>query len=317
MPRGARAESESRLDVLKTYKLFINGGFGRSESGRSIEVKDGRGRVIAHAARGSRKDLRDAVEAANAAQPKWAGASAYHRGQVLYRLAEMMEGKRGELAEAITAANSKSKVQRRKSKVQSPKSKVDDEIRAAIDRVVCFAGWADKHAQVLGCANAVNGPYHNFTIPEPTGVVGIVAPERPALLGLVTLMAPALCAGNAVVAVASGGGGGGGGAMLPAVILAEACATSDIPPGVVNIITAQRDELLEHLAQHRNVNAIVAANCSRAEAATLKLGAAENVKRVHVMHLSDDDWFDADGCEGPDMIEPVVEMKTIWHPSAV
>lgn len=304
MPRGARAESESRLDVLKTYKLFINGGFPRSESGRSIEVKDGRGRVIAHAARGSRKDLRDAVEAANAAQPKWAGASAYHRGQVLYRLAEMMEGKRGELAEAITAA-----------KVQRRKSKVDDEIRAAIDRVVCFAGWADKHAQVLGCANAVNGPYHNFTIPEPTGVVGIVAPERPALLGLVTLMAPALCAGNAVVAVASGGGGGG--AMLPAVILAEACATSDIPPGVVNIITAQRDELLEHLAQHRNVNAIVAANCSRAEEATLKLGAAENVKRVHMMHLSDDDWFDADGCEGPDMIEPVVEMKTIWHPSAV
>lgn len=298
-----------RLDVIKTYKLFINGGFPRSESGRSLPIENERGEVIAHVPHGSRKDLRDAVEAASAAQPKWGAATAYNRGQVLYRMAEMLEGKREEFVAALCGTSSKG---RRHGGTKAP-SAVKREIHAAIDRLVCFAGWADKYAQVLGCSNPVAGPYYNFTIPEPTGVVGVIAPPQgsgPALLGLITLLAPPLCAGNTIVAIADEH------AMIPAAIFGEVCATSDVPPGTINIITGKRAELIDHLARHRNVNAIIAANLSRQESAILKSGIAENLKRVHVEAIGDDEWFDSSVCESPWTIERFVEMKTIWHPSA-
>jgi len=312
----------ARLDVLKTYKLFINGAFPRTESGRSIEVKDAKGKVIAHLCRGSRKDVRDAVEAATAAQPKWAGATAYNRGQVLYRMAEMMEGKRDELAAALMETSTSPKVEKSKGKGkrQSVQAKpmgaaeARREVEASIDRLVCFAGWADKYAQVLGCQNAVAGPYYNFTTPEATGVVGVVTPplpHSPALLGMISLLAPPLCAGNAVVVIADDH------AMLPGAVFGEVCATSDVPAGIINIITGERTELLKPLAEHRGVNAISAANLSKDEAMTLKLGIADNLKRVRIAKIAADDWFEATVCEGPWTIEPFVEFKTVWHPSAV
>lgn len=292
-----------RLEVAKTYKLFINGAFPRSESGRSIAIEGKSGKVIAHVAHGSRKDLRDAVEAAAAAQPRWASASAYNRGQVLYRMAEMLEGKRDEFVSAIAETSKHRSVET---------SKPHFEVEASIDRLVCFAGWADKYAQVLGCQNPVAGPYYNFTVPEPTGVVGVISPPAPApaLLGLISLIAPPLCAGNAIVAIADDQ------SMIPASILSEVCATSDVPPGVINIITGNRGELIDHLARHRNVNAISAANLPRQAASVLRMGMAENLKRVHVWRFDDRDWFDPTMCESPRTIEPFVEMKTIWHPSA-
>jgi acyl-CoA reductase-like NAD-dependent aldehyde dehydrogenase len=297
-----------RLDVTKTYKLYINGAFPRSESGRSLPIHNARGSVIAQVSHGSRKDLRDAVEAATAAQPKWASATAYNRGQVLYRMAEMMEGKRDEFVDALKLVKSPAGKTKTPSRQIATSPNPQQEVDASIDRLVCFAGWADKYAQVLGCNNAVAGPYYNFTVPEPTGVVGVVSLNFPALLGLVSLIAPALCAGNAVVAIASDSN------PLPAAILGEVCATSDVPAGVINIITGQRKELLDHLARHRNVNAISAANLTRDEAIVLRNGVAENVKRVHITTV--DDWIDGE-LESPWTIERLVEMKTIWHPSAV
>ncbi len=307
-----------RLAVDKTFKLYVNGAFPRSESGRSIIVRGGDGSVLAHVTQASRKDLRDAVEAAAAAQPKWAAATAYNRGQVLYRMAEMMEGKRDEFAEALRETSNRRNVRTSKSRRApspsrgwKPAERPEEEVSASIDRLVCFAGWADKYAQVLGCNNPVAGPYYNFTVPEPTGVVGVLSPgEGPALLGLISLLAPPLCAGNAVVAVADDQ------AMLPAAILGEVCATSDVPAGVINILTGKRSELIEHLAQHRTVNAISAANLSRDEAATLKAGIADNLKRVRLASIQPADWTDPAVCEHPWTIEPFVEMKTIWHPGA-
>jgi acyl-CoA reductase-like NAD-dependent aldehyde dehydrogenase len=287
-----------RLAVSKTYKLFVNGRFPRSESGRSFRVEDAKGRVFAHISQASRKDLRDAVEAARAAQPAWSNAAPYLRGQILYRMAEMMEGKSTEFAGAIRATTGVSAADARR------------EVATAVDRVVAFAGWADKFAQVLGGQNPVAGPYYNFTVPEPSGVVAILPPDRPALLGLISLLAPPLCAGNAVVAVAHRVH------PVPAAILGEVCATSDVPAGVVNLLTGDRDELLPHVASHREIIAIGAANLDAEGATTLRLGAAENVKRVHVHRIDEDDWYDADGRESPWTIEPFVEMKTIWHPSA-
>ncbi len=300
----------ARLAVTKTYKLYINGGFPRSESGRSLPALDVHGEILAHVSHASRKDLRDAVEAASAAQPKWSAATAYNRGQVLYRMAEMLEGKRDEFVEAISnQPSAASKRKSPKSKIQNPKSEID----ASIDRLICFAGWADKYSQVLGCNNPVAGPYYNFTIPEPTGVVGVIAPpsaKGPALLGLISLLAPPLCAGNTIVAIADEN------SMIPAAIFGEVCATSDVPAGVINILTGRRSELLDHLARHRNVNAISAANLSREETTVLKNGIAENLKRVNVAKIAEQDWLDPATCENPWTIERFVEMKTIWHPSA-
>ena len=261
----------ARLPIKKTYKLFVDGAFPRSESGRTYEAQG------QNVARASRKDLRDAVVAARAAQPKWAGATAYNRGQVLYRIAEMMEARVDEFA---LLADSREEVER------------------AIDRWVWYAGFADKLAQVLGSANAVAGPYFNFTIPEPTGVVGIVAPDEPPLLGLVSRIAPALVGGNAVVALASET------KPLAAIELAEVLATSDVPAGAVNLLTGQRAELAPWLASHMDVHAIdlTGADGLRAD---LERAAAENVKRV---------ILGAPDVQSLYEISAFLELKTVWHP---
>jgi acyl-CoA reductase-like NAD-dependent aldehyde dehydrogenase len=261
----------SRLPVKKTYKLFIGGAFPRSESGRTYEAEG------QNVARGSRKDARDAVVAARKAFAGWSETTAYNRGQVLYRLAEMMEARADDLAAVCSGR---------------------DEVEAAVDRVVWYAGWADKLAQVLGSSNPVAGPYFNFTVPEPTGVVAILAPDEPALGGLVTRLAPALVGGNAVVAVASETH------PLAAIELAEAIATSDVPAGVVNILTGFRDELGPILAGHMDVNAIDVTGAGE-DTTELERAAADNVKRVA--------RGAADG-QSPWEIAAFLEMKTVWHP---
>jgi acyl-CoA reductase-like NAD-dependent aldehyde dehydrogenase len=258
----------SRVPVMKTYKLYVGGAFPRSESGRTYEAE---GHNIAQA---SRKDLRDAVRAARGGLPKWAGMTAYNRGQVLYRVAEMMEARGSELAELCEGR---------------------DEVDRATDRVVWYAGWTDKLAQVLGGANPVAGPYFNFTVPEPTGVVGILAPEEPALLGLVSRLAPVLAGGNVAVVVASEAH------PRAAIELAEVLATSDVPGGVVNILTGRRDELAPHLASHLDVDAL---DLDRGDA-DLERAAAENVKRV-VLGRGD--------AQSPYEISSFLELKTVWHP---
>lgn len=281
-----------RLEVTKTYKLFIDGKFPRSESGRTIAIAKGQ----AHVCRASRKDVRDAVTAARKALPGWKNSTAYIRGQILYRMAEMLEGKRDEFGSLLAGSGRKAK-------------SAPDQVAATIDRVIGFAGWADKYAQVLGCNNPVAGPYYNFTTPEPTGVVGIIAPDEPALLGLVSLALPALCAGNTVVVLA----GETDSAMLSSAVLAEVVATCDMPGGTVNILTGVRDELVPIFAGHRDIDAIVAAALSDDHSRILREGAAENVKRISID--AKPDFFDHQAMLSPWRIEPVVEMKTIWHPS--
>jgi acyl-CoA reductase-like NAD-dependent aldehyde dehydrogenase len=261
----------SRLPVRKTYKLFIGGAFPRSESGRTYEAEG------QNVARASRKDARDAVRAARAAQPGWAAATAYNRGQVIYRLAEMVESRADELA-GLCGGRA--------------------EVEAAIDRIVWYAGWADKLSQVLGGSNPVAGPYFNFTVPEPTGVVAVLAPEEPPLLGLVTRIIPPLVGGNSVVAVASEA------RPLAAVELAEAIATSDVPGGVVNLLTGSAAELGPWLASHMDVNAIDLAGAN-GDAAELERLAADNVKRV--VHGGAD-------AQSPWEIASFLELKTVWHP---
>ena len=264
----------SRLPVRKTYKLFIGGEFPRSESGRTYEAEG------QNVARGSRKDARDAVRAARGAFPKWAGMTAYNRGQVLYRVAEMIEARRSEFADLCSG----------------PK-----EVERSIDRFVWYAGWADKLAQVLGSSNPVAGPYFNFTVPEPQGVAGILAPQEPALAGLVSRIAPALVGGNAVVAVASES------PPLAAIELAEALATADVPGGVVNIITGLHEELAPVLASHMDVNALDISGAN-GDVAELERLAADNVKRL-VRGAADDQsaWE----------ISRFLELKTVWHPIGV
>jgi acyl-CoA reductase-like NAD-dependent aldehyde dehydrogenase len=264
----------SRLPVRKTYKLFIGGEFPRSESGRTYEAEE------QNVARASRKDVRDAVRVAHGAYPKWAGMTAYNRGQVLYRVAEMMEARRSEFAELCSG----------------PK-----EVERSIDRFVWYAGWADKLAQVIGSSNPVAGPYFNFTVPEPQGVAGILAPHEPALAGLVSRIAPAIVGGNAVVVVASEPH------PLAAVELAEALATADVPGGVVNILTGLRDELAPVLAAHMDVNALDVSGAD-GELAELERLAADNVKRV-VRGAADD--------QSPWEISRFLELKTVWHPIGV
>jgi acyl-CoA reductase-like NAD-dependent aldehyde dehydrogenase len=294
----------TRLDVLKTYKLYIDGKFPRTESGRTMIIEAGKGQVFAHLCRASRKDLREAVEAARKAQPGWAGATAYLRGQILYRMAEMLEGKKRELMEAIDVVGAGSS---KKSKGAKPLD-AETEVLASIDRLVCFAGWADKYSQVLGCNNPVSGPFYNFTSPEATGVVAAISPDDAPLLAFVSLIAPALCAGNAVVALASQMN------PVPAAVFAEACATGDVPGGVLNILTGFREELVPVMAAHRDIDAIHAANMSVAETTTLKQGAAENIKRVVVRNVPD--WLDTADAHSPWRIEPLIDFKTMWHPAS-
>ena len=261
----------ARIGVKKTYKLYIGGEFPRSESGRSYEAGG------ANVARASRKDVRDSVRAARAAQSAWASRTAYNRGQILYRMAEMMEARRDLLARHCDGA---------------------EEVDAAIDRMVWYAGWADKIAQALGSSNPVAGPYFNFTVPEPTGVVGVLCAEAPSLQGIVSQIAPAIVGGNTVVAVASES------RPLAAVELAEALATSDLPGGVVNVLTGSKDELAPWLAGHMDVNAIDVGGAD-GQIEELERLAAENVKRV--VH------GDADG-QSLWAIADFMELKTVWHP---
>jgi acyl-CoA reductase-like NAD-dependent aldehyde dehydrogenase len=261
----------SRLPVKKTYKLFIGGAFPRSESGRTYEAE---GQNVAHA---SRKDARDAVRAARTALPKWSGMTAYNRGQVLYRVAEMIESRTAEFAELSSGR---------------------DEVERTVDRIVWYAGWSDKLAQVLGSSNPVAGPYFNFTVPEPTGVVALLAPEEPPLLGLVSRVMPALTGGNTVVAVASETH------PLAAIELAEAFATSDVPGGAVNLLTGRRSELAPWLAAHMDVNAIDLTGAD-GDSPDLERAAADNVKRV-VRGTAD--------AQSPWEIASFLELKTVWHP---
>lgn len=287
----------ARVTVLKTYKLFIGGKFPRTESGRSMPIENTRGDETTHLCRASRKDLRNAVEAATKALGGWSTRTAYNRGQILYRMAEMLEARGDELVTAIRETESVTPTAARR------------EVACAVDRLVSFAGWTDKYAQIIGCHNPVAGPYYNFTVPEPTGVIGLVAPNTPSLLGLVSLMAPALAAGNVVVLIASEKH------PIPAAVFGEVCATSDVPGGVVNILTGYRKELMEPLASHREVAAISAAGVTKREATTLRLGRADNIKRVHIDGTRDEAWYDDDARTSPWTIEPFVEHKTIWHPA--
>jgi acyl-CoA reductase-like NAD-dependent aldehyde dehydrogenase len=282
--------SDARLPVKRTAKLFIGGEFLRSESGRTFEVTDARGELLAHAARASRKDLRDAVKAARAAQRGWAAKTPYNRGQILYRVAELMEGRRAQFEVELVAGGA----------TDPPRG-----VSASIDRWVWYAGWADKIAQVAGGTNPVAGPYFNFTIPEPTGVVGIVAPPDQPLLGLVSRIAPAIVSGNTAVVIASETG------PLPAVTLSEVLATSDVPGGVVNMLTGSAAELVPWLAGHMDVNAIDLTGCTDDLAREAEVLAAENVKRVH--RGPGGDPFDR---RAQDLAEitALMEFKTVWHP---
>jgi acyl-CoA reductase-like NAD-dependent aldehyde dehydrogenase len=282
--------SEKRLPVKRTAKLYIGGEFPRSESGRSYEVLDTDGELLAWAARASRKDLRDAVRAARAAQAGWAAKTAFNRGQILYRVAELMEGRRSQFESELKDAGAK-----------DPEKGVN----AAIDRWVWYAGWADKIHQIQGASNPVAGPYFNFTVPEPTGVVGIVAPQDQSLLGLISRLAPAIVSGNTVVVVASER------APLPAVSLGEVLATSDVPGGVVNILTGFTKELVPWLAGHMDVNAIDATGVPEELRPEVERLAAENVKRVH--RAPDADPF-SDEAQSPYEVTALVEFKTVWHP---
>jgi acyl-CoA reductase-like NAD-dependent aldehyde dehydrogenase len=264
----------TRLPVKKTYKLFIGGAFPRSESGRTYLAQG------QNVARASRKDARDAVRAAREAQPKWGGMTAYNRGQVLYRVAEMLEARTADFAELCSGRK---------------------EVERSVDRVVWYAGWADKLSQVLGSSNPVAGPYFNFTVPEPTGVVGVLAPQDPPLLGIVSRLVPPLVGGNAVVVVASEP------SPLAAVELAEVLATSDVPGGAVNILTGRCDELGTVLAAHMDVNALDLAG-SNGEVGELERLAADNVKRVVRGHPDR---------QSPWEIASFLELKTIWHPIGV
>ena len=278
-----------RLRVRKTYKLYIGGAFPRSESGRSYPVTARDGTVLAHAAQASRKDVRDAVVAARKAFAGWSRATAYNRGQVLYRVAEMLDGRREQFAAEVAAAG-------------DDPSTVD----TAIDRWVWYAGWADKYAQVAGASNPVAGPYFNFSLPEPTGVVGVFAPLESSLLGLVSVIAPVIVTGNAAVVVASDE------RPLPAISLAEVLATSDLPGGVLNILTGRLAELAPWLASHRDVNALDLTGVAADARPSLQQAAADNVKRVYLPRH--DDWA-AD--PGTRRLAAFVETKTVWHPIGV
>jgi len=281
-----------RIEVRKTYKLYIGGAFVRSESGRSYEVTDSKGHFAANPALASRKDARDAVVAARAAFAGWSGASAYNRGQVLYRVAEVMEGRRDQLAAEVAAGEGLTR------------RKAEGAVEAAVDRWVWYAGWTDKLAQVVGSANPVAGPYFNFSVPEPTGVVAIVAPQRSSLLGLVSVLAPVIATGNTAVVIASRT------MPIPAVTMSEVLATSDIPGGVVNILTGAPWEMAPWLASHMDVNAIDLAG-SGLDAADLEKAAADNLKRVRRPMDADFDWSVDPGIG---RLTAFIETKTVWHP---
>jgi acyl-CoA reductase-like NAD-dependent aldehyde dehydrogenase len=281
----------ARLAVRKTYKLFVGGAFPRSESGRSYPVHAQTGELLAYAAQASRKDLRDAVVAARGAFAAWSGATAYNRGQVLYRVAELMEGRAAQFAAEVARAEGLSA------------GEAGDAVAAAIDRWVWYAGWSDKVAQVAGAANPVAGPYFNFSVPEPVGVVVTLAPQDSSLLGLVSVLAPVIVTGNTAVVVASER------RPLPSVALTEVLATSDVPPGVVNVLTGRAADLARVAADHMDVNAIDVTGAPPADRAVLERAAAGNLKRVFHDH---ERWADPPGTR---RLLAALEIKTVWHPA--
>ncbi len=286
-----------RLDVRKTYKLFIGGKFPRSESGRSYEVRSADGRkFLANAALGSRKDARDAVVAARKAYGGWSGATPYNRGQILYRVAEMLEGRREQFVTEVGASE----------RLTAPRA--EKVVDTAIDRWVWYAGWADKIAQVSGSVNPVAGPYFDFSLPEPTGVVAVLAPQRSSLLGLVSVLAPVIVTGNVAVVLASED------RPLPAVTLAEVLATSDLPGGVVNLLTGRTAEVAPWLASHMDVNALDLVGAPEDLARDLEVAAAGNLKRVTRRPADEPDWT-AD--PGTDRLTAYLETKTVWHPIGI
>lgn len=285
-----------RLAVSKTYKLFIGGAFPRSESGRSYPVHDAKGKFLANVAQASRKDVRDAVAAARKAASGWSGATAYNRGQVLYRVAELLEGRREQFIAEVAASEGGA--------AKRAQSTVD----AAIDRWVWYAGWADKIATVLGAANPVAGPYFSFSVPEPTGVVGLLAPQSSALLGLVSVLAPAIVTGNTAVVVTSQD------RPLPAITLSEVLATSDVPNGVVNILTGRTAELAPWLAAHADVNALDLTGAPADIRPDLEKSAAGTVKRVVRTPAIEADWSKKSDVF---RLRAFLETKTVWHPMGV
>ncbi|MGI8658491.1 MAG: aldehyde dehydrogenase family protein [Candidatus Limnocylindria bacterium] len=292
---GARGD---RIGVRKTYKLYIGGAFPRTESGRSYEIFGAKGDLLANACRGTRKDVREAVRAARKAQGGWAAKTAFNRSQILYRIAELMEGRRDQFVAEVMVSEGVGR------------ARATRLVDAAIDRWVWYAGWADKYTQSMGTVNPVAGSYFNFSIPEPTGVVGVIAPDASSLLGLVSRLAPVIVSGNAAVVLASES------RPLPAVTLSEVLATSDVPGGVVNVITGLRRELVGHLAGHMDVNALDAFGASPDEAVPLQEVAVENVKRFvppPVAGLDRYDWL-AHAAQSPYLIGEYVEIKTVWHP---
>lgn len=292
-------DAAPRLTVRKTYKLFIGGGFPRSESGRVYPVYAGGAQagesadLLAHAAQASRKDVRDAVTAARQALPGWAGATAYNRGQVVYRIAELLEGRREQFVAEVSAAEAVST------------SQAEPQVAAAVDRLVWYAGWADKYAQVAGSANPVAGPYFCFSQPEPTGVVGVLAPADSSLLGLIGVLAPVIVTGNACVVVAAHR------RPLPAVSLAEVLATADLPAGVVNLLTGEPAELAPWLASHRDVDALDLTGADELARPALARAGADSVTRVFVPERQDLDWSADPGLA---RLGAFVETKTVWHP---
>jgi acyl-CoA reductase-like NAD-dependent aldehyde dehydrogenase len=287
-----------RLGVRKTYKLYIGGEFPRTESGRAYEVFSARGEPLANACRGTRKDLRDAVRAARKALAEWSAKTAYNRSQILYRIAELMEGRRDQFIGEVMAAEGVGR------------QRATRLVNAAIDRWVWYAGWADKFTQVIGSVNPVAGSYFNFSVPEPTGVVGVIAPEASSLLGLVSRLAPVIVSGNCAVVLASES------RPLPAVTLTEVLATSDVPGGVVNLITGLRRELVSHLAGHMDVNALDAFGLDPTLIAGIEEIAVENVKRLARPPVGGADAVDwlSPLAQSPYLIGEFVETKTVWHP---
>jgi acyl-CoA reductase-like NAD-dependent aldehyde dehydrogenase len=285
----------TRLEVRKTYKLYLGGKFPRSESGRSYQVSDAKGGFVANVAQGSRKDARDAVQAARAAFAGWSAATAYNRGQVLYRVAEVMEGRRGQFIEDVAALEGLSRAD------------AETVVDAAIDRWVWYAGWSDKITHLAGGANPVAGPYFNLSVPEPTGVVAVLAPQESSLLGLVSVLAPIIVTGNTVVLISSQD------RPLPAVTLAECLATSDVPGGVVNVITGRTAEIAEHLASHADVNGLDLAGAAPDQLVPLQVLAADTLKRVlaPLPGAAAEDWSAMPGLE---RMLPFLETKTVWHP---
>ena len=278
-----------RLDVKKTYKLFIGGAFPRSESGRSYQIQDSKRNFIANPAQASRKDLRDAVLAAKNSQAQWSSAAAYNRGQILYRIAEIMEGRSDQFIAEIVALEG-----------TTPKAALK-QVQEAIDTWVWYAGWTDKISSTAGSTNPIAGPYYNFTIPEPLGVVGIFAEQKSSLLGVVRGLAPVLASGNSAVVVASER------RPLPAITLSECCATSDVPSGVINILTGVTSELAPWMASHMEVDGIDISGLDPKNDANIRKSGTENLKRIHRFKSEN----------SPERILSFMEYKTVWHPIGI